>query len=385
MARLKYWVWFSALDLSPLRKAKLLECMESPETLFFMDPGGIESAFGKLSPTEKKQLGDKSLGGVNEILSRCDSEGYSVLTLQDADYPERLRSIPDAPAVLYIQGSLPELDELVALGIVGTRQATPYGYRMAYRLGSETAEAGALVVSGLAKGADSAAMEGALRAGGTVLGVLGTGIDRVYPAENRELFAQTAAQGALLSEYPPGARVYPTNFLHRNRIIAALSLGVIVTEAPVRSGALSTARCALEYNRDVYAVPGNADAPACAGCLALLRDGAEPITEVGSVVERYSGVYGLLPKRSEPVFGENLAKKGIDKPKSVPYIDIMEKMEGLPPEQKAVAQALTEPTMSVDELVLKTGLSVGTVNAALTMLQMAGLVKQVAGRRYSLG
>ena len=290
MARLRYWVWLSCVTgVRPLIKYRLAQTMGGPERIFFAKREELLAAEPLLQTAEADKLADKSMERADKALRACEERGIGVLTVQDAAYPERLRHIPDPPAVLYVWGKLPPVDEAVLLAVVGTRKATPYGIKMAGKLGRELAQGGAVVVSGLAEGCDSAAMEAALRAGGVTVGVLGTAIDQIYPAKNRPLFEETRARGALVSEYPPGARTFPSDFKTRNRIITGLSLGVVVVEAPLRSGTRSTADHALEQGRDVFAVPGAVDAASSAGCNELIAQGAAPAVSGEAVLLEREG------------------------------------------------------------------------------------------------
>lgn len=380
MARTKYWLWFSSVpSLTAAQKNRILEQMGGPDKVFFAE-GEELLVCPAVREKDLDKLLDKSMERVSRILTVCEEKGIRILTRQDADYPERLRHIPDPPAVLYVWGKLPSVDDLAAVAVVGTRKATPYGLKMAQKLGREISEAGGLVVSGLAEGIDSAAMEAAIRAGGSSIGVLGTAIDEIYPKFNKPLFEKVRTVGALVSEYPPGMRTYPSDFKQRNRIIAALSLGVVVVEAPVRSGSLDTAGHALEQNRDVYAVPGNADAPAFSGCLKLIREGAEPVTCGGDVMAHYARRFAPMEVKSSPT----QFKKEIDKPKDLLYIGLREKIQSLPEHQRTVALAMTEPEMLAEDIIEKTGLTAPQVSSALTMLQIAGLVRPGSGKRYSL-
>lgn len=379
MARLKYWVWLSCVSgVRPLMKYRLLQTLGGPDKAFFAGREALAAVPG-LTDGEAERLCDKSMGPAEAALSVCQEKGIDILTLQDAQYPERLRNIPDPPVVLYIQGRLPAVDEGLTLAVVGTRRATPYGLKMAARLGRELARGGSLVVSGLAAGCDGAAMEAALDAGGTAVGVLGTAIDVVYPARNKLLFQRTRAGGALVSEYPPGARTYPSDFTARNRIISGLSLGVVVVEAPSRSGTKNTALHALEQGRDVFAVPGNADAAACAGCNELIAEGAAAITGGADVLAWYEGRTGLFPpdRAGTPI------KKEIDKAGDIVYIDLTKDEEKLPSAQRRVLSAMTRPDMHADEIIEAAGLTASETLAALTMLQVTGYVTQGAGKRYT--
>lgn len=384
MARVKYWVWLScAREVRALMKCRLLEAFGGPDKIYGAAERELSSVPG-LRPQELERLLDRDMSETERVLSACAARGISLLTLQDAEYPERLRNIPDPPVVLYVWGRLPAVDEHPTFAIVGTRKASAYGLRMASMLGGELARDGAIVVSGLADGCDSAAMDAALRAGGETVGVLGTAIDVVYPAKNRALFEQVKTRGAIVGEYPPGMRTYPADFKARNRIISGLSLGVVVAEAPVRSGTRVTVDHALAQGRDVFAVPGNADAAASAGCNDLIANGAMVAVCGRDVLDAYGEradlvpypVQGTTPPPAEPTH----IKKEIDKPKDIVYIDLVE--EELPPDQRRLMAALVRPGMHTDELIEATGLSAPAALAALTMLEIRGLVTQV-GRRYS--
>ena len=378
MARLKYWVWLSCIGgVRPWAKQRLCEALGGPDKVFFGEEKDLASVEG-IQPGEIKRLLDKSMERASRVISYCLEHNIGILTIQDAEYPERLRNIPDPPVVLYIRGKLPPVDECVTLGVVGTRKATPYGLRMAGKIGRELGQAGAIVVSGLAEGCDSAAMEGALLAGGVTVGVLGTAINEVYPAKNRRLFEEVRVRGALVSEYPPEMRTYPADFKARNRIITGLSLGVVVAEAPVRSGTRNTVEHALEQGRDVFAVPGNADAAACAGCNDLLAQGAMVSTCGEDVLREYAGRSDLVAHDTTVI----PIKKEIDKPRDIVYIDA-DSLEDLPTAQRRILQVMTRPDMHADEIIEAAGLSAPETLAALTMLQVTGHIHQGAGRRYT--
>ena len=378
MARLKYWVWLSCIGgVRPWAKYRLCEALGGPDKIFFGEEKELSSVEG-IQPGEIRHLLDKSMERASRAIAYCLEHNIEILTLQDADYPERLRNIPDPPVVLYIRGKLPPVDESMTLAVVGTRKATPYGIRMAGKIGRELGEAGAVVVSGLAEGCDSAAMEGGLMAGGTTVGVLGTAINEVYPAKNRKLFDEVRVRGALVSEYPPEMRTYPADFKARNRIITGLSLGVVVVEAPIRSGTRNTVEHALEQGRDVYAVPGNADAAACAGCNDLLAQGAVVATCGEDILREYAGRFDLVTHKPTAI----PIKKEIDKPRDIVYIDA-DSLEELPTAQRRILQVMTRPAMHADEIIEAVDMPVPETLAALTMLQITGYIDQGAGRRYT--
>ena len=352
-----------------------------------------------------------------------------MITLQDAEYPNRLRNIFDPPSVLYISGSLPMIDEEPAVAIVGTRDCTPYGVKAAGDAGYLLARSGLIVVTGLARGIDSAAARGALRGGGRVVGVIGSGLDIVYPAENRPLFEDVSCSGAIISEYPPGTAAVSTHFPARNRIISGLSLGVAVIEAPKKSGALITAARALEQGRDVFAMPGNIDAKKSEGSNSLLREGAIPILSGEDIISEYAE---LFPEKItvDPDSGENMsntdgagargggdsrgaragtapgaATTGIDdaretgiddaietKKNDAPdidnmtaeeYIDLDALLRELSGDERTVAQSLSGSPLMVDDLIVASGLAAQKVLSALTMLEISGLVTR-DGTRWAL-
>lgn len=261
MSNLRHWLWLSTRGPAPgMYAARVLEHFGTPEGAYYAD----SAAYGQIPGipgTVRQALEDKDLTPAETILAKCKEQGIWILTMQDAAYPQRLRQLESAPCVLYGKGTLPQLDHLPVVAIVGARKASPYGVMAARQFGLALARQGILVVSGSAYGVDAAALNGALRGGGEVVSVLGNGIDVTYPAGHEDLYADVAAAGALLSEYPPGTPPAGAHFPVRNRLIAGLSLGVLVVEGTETSGALITARWALEAGRDVFAVPGGIDAP----------------------------------------------------------------------------------------------------------------------------
>ncbi|MDR1299506.1 MAG: DNA-protecting protein DprA, partial [Oscillospiraceae bacterium] len=236
MASLKYWVWLaSARGVGAFAARALLARFGSPERVYAAGRGDYERS-GPMKKSELDGLSDKALEPSEKAMEKCAQMGYRILTIQDAGYPERLKNIYDPPIVLYVRGALPDVDAEAVVAIVGTRRCTRYGLREAERMGHDVTGRGMLVTTGLALGVDSAAARGALSAGGRVIGVVGSGLDVVYPRENGELFDAVASSGAIISEYPPGAAAAPRHFPARNRIISGISVGVAVIEAPMRSG-----------------------------------------------------------------------------------------------------------------------------------------------------
>ena len=291
MSMLKYWLWLAQCrGLTNQTRLALLEHFLTPEAVYYADPGEVLLTDG-MTREQAEALENKDLREADRILGDCDRLNLRILTLGDAEYPVRLRSIYDPPCVLYLRGRLPAMDEEAAVAVVGTRAATPYGLRSAEQMGYGLAAAGAVVVTGLARGIDSAAAQGALRAGGPVVGVLGCGIDVIYPRENRWLYEDVSAAGALISEYPPGTEPSARHFPVRNRIMSGLSVAVLVVEAPPHSGALITAGAALEQGRDVFAIPGQIDAEGSWGCNRLIREGAGLAAEPWDILREYAELF----------------------------------------------------------------------------------------------
>jgi len=404
MSSLKYWVWLSSVSgVSALTARLLLKRFGTPEKVFFADFAEYKDIEG-IKPSDISALEYKNIDPASRILGECEENYHRVITLQDAEYPDRLRNIYDPPIVLYVRGNkLPVIDEEAAIAIVGTRDCTPYGVMAAEQIGYELARYGLLVVTGLARGIDSAAARGALRGGGRVVGILGCGLDVVYPAENKELFEDVSHAGAILSEYPPGTRPVGAHFPVRNRILSGISIGVAIIEAPKNSGALITASRALEQGRDVFAVPGNITAKSREGSNNLLREGAIPLLSGENIATEYAALFpdkirlggdkmAALDKRSAERLvakhqgeGENApTKKVIDNLPQVEYIDLDKILSELSGEERAVAEAVGMATLHVDEIIISTGLPAPQVQAALTMLELKGFAARGDGQFFSL-
>jgi DNA processing protein len=322
-------------------------------------------------------------------LSDCAAKDVFVITVQDAAYPARLREIYNAPLLLYGKGAMPLFDDEAAVTVVGTRDRTPYGVQVAEELGYELAKQGAIVVSGLAKGIDAAAHRGALRAGGFTAAILGCGVDVVYPAENRRLYEDILATGVLLSEYPPGTRPEGWHFPERNRIMSGLSLATVVVEADRDSGALITARAALEQGRDVFAVPGPIHAPQSRGCNELIRDGAGLVTCGWDILQEYHNRFAhrlhpdkaVLPELPEGGAGQEVAEA---KPVvELPVLNLVKNRGSLTDDQVQILRALdAEEGKLTDDIAEELALPVRRVLSAMTMLEIDGYVTQQGARRF---
>ena len=387
MSALKYWLWLTELPgLTNQTRLALLRHFPTPEDVYYADPEEVLLTEG-ITREQAKLLEDKDCSGADRILADCQRLDLDILTIQDAGYPNRLRNIYDPPCLLYVRGRLPAFDDEAAVAVVGTRSCTPYGISSAEKLGYGLAAGGAVVVSGLARGVDSAALRGALRAGGTVTAVLGNGLDVVYPPENQYLYEDVAAAGALISEYPPGTPPEGRHFPVRNRILSGLCVGTLVVEAPARSGALITANTALEQGRDVFAVPGPIDAPASVGCNRLSRDGAGLVSDAWDILREYEPRFPDKLRRegakeSPAVLGYQARQKTEPKPVP-PSVSLSRNDLSLTDDQICLLRTLTEEPMLVDDLVELTDIPTRRVLSALTVLEIEHLVTQHSGKRYA--
>jgi len=293
------------------------------------------------------------------VLEQCRQHGIDVLTLKSESFPRVLREIHDPPAALFCRGRLIAADAL-SIAIVGSRHATGYGLAQSERLAGSLARAGLCVVSGLARGIDGAAHRGALQAGGRTIAVLGSGLLNVYPPEHRELADEVIRHGALLSEAPPGAPPLAGAFPQRNRIITGLALGVIVVEASRRSGALISARHAMEQGREVFAVPGRIDSRMSQGCHQLIRDGATLVESAQDVLDQL----GPLVESTVTDDGQT-----VHHPAELQLND---------PERQVLACIDAEP-VTIDEVIAASGLPPQGVLATISVLEMRHLIRRHAG------
>jgi DNA processing protein len=317
-------------------------------------------------------VGDEVAGGVagfpwaeaaRRQADRAAAAGARLVTLGDPDYPAALRPIPLPPPFLLLRGGLRREDAL-AVALVGSRRPTTYGVRIAGRLAADLGRRGVTVVSGFARGVDTAAHRGALDAGARTLAILGSGVDVVYPPENRDLVARVEAHGALVSQFPMGTAPLPQHFPLRNRLIAALSVGTVVVEAGERSGALITARCAGELSREVYAVPGNVSSPTSEGTNRLIQDGAKLVRDWEDVVAEWPPEWRRALRPDPGPAARDVAAEAGD------------------PRSERLLACLGDDPVAIDHVIERTGLPSGQVAAGLMTLELRGLVRQLAGQRY---
>ena len=413
---LLHWIWLAARSgINDRMKAAVLHHFQDPEDAYYADPEAYKAVEG-MTDEVAAALKDKDLSEAKKILDTCQRKNIGIVTYRDAMYPNRLKNIIDPPLVLYYKGKLPEFDALPVIAVVGTRDATAYGLKTAKNLGTQISRCGGLVVSGLAVGIDAMAMRGALSAGKGVVGLMGCGIDVVYPAANRSLLLDTQRYGCLLSEFPPGTPPHKWNFPKRNRILSGLSCGVVVVEAPARSGALITASQAAEQGRDVFVIPGNIDVAACAGSNALLRDGAIAVSTGWDILSEYQALYpDVIRKDTMPALqtlypdeeaAVRAAERTVDKvaqmprlPKkkaskaqksdtiaidngaSAPYIENKDTEDpSLTGDERVILALLKTGSQLVDDVIAQSGLPSGVVLSTLTLLEVKGLIRRLPGR-----
>ena len=385
----RFYIWLNeTVRLPGVKTGRLLAAFGSPSAVY----GATESALSRacpLTPPELARLDKKSLRLADKILEECRKYKFGILTIDRPEYPELLRSIYDPPTVLYVRGRLPDLNATPCVAVVGKRKASPYGIIAAEKMGFGLSSAGVIVVSGMAEGADAAAHRGALRGGSPTVAVWGTAIDKCYPVFHVPLMREIEQNGAILSEYPPGAVYHKNNFPRRNRIIAGLCLGTVITEAGAQSGALITARLALDEGRDVFAIPGNIDQPASQGTNDLIAQScARLVTGPQDVLDEYAALYAGRLQAIRPMTAPP-ARRAQEEPIAAAFAAVSAQRAPastvedatLSSQEERILSALTGP-LDVDTLSAKTGIGTAQLLGALTMLELRGAIRQLAGKRF---
>jgi DNA processing protein len=352
----KYWIGFNLIKgIGAVRMQALIQYFGDLEVAWKAAPAELaEAGLGKTLIERVVQ----ARGGVNleKLWEKIQKQGIKILTWQDESYPQRLKEIDQPPPVLYIRGEyLP--DDIFAVAIVGTRRVTPYGRQITEELSAFLAANGITVISGLARGVDAIAHQSTLKAGGRSIGVLGSGVDKIYPPEHRGLAEQMIERGAIISDYAPGTPPDASNFPPRNRIISGLSLAVVVIEAGETSGALITAEFAAEQGREIFAVPGSILAPQSKGTNKLIQHGALPLLSVNDLMQALD-----LTR-----VGEHKAARKV-----------------IPADQTEarLMNVLDVEPLHVDEIRNQTELPIEKVSAALALMELKGMVRQVGGMNY---
>ncbi|MGQ9485047.1 MAG: DNA-processing protein DprA [Desulfosoma sp.] len=361
-------VWLS-LKLTPelgnISILRLLECFGSAEAAWAARTSAdLDSVPGLRREAKAALRAGRTIRPVEKEWRALRERGWGLICLGDSDYPENLKSIPDPPAVLYVT-SAPELRDLVAVAVVGSRCASPMGLVFTEKLCADLARRGVTVVSGLALGIDSAAHRGAIKGEGRTLAVLGCGLDVMYPRPNVDLRREVMEHGALLTEFQLGTPPLAGHFPQRNRIISGLALGVVVVEATAKSGSLITARCALEQGREVFAVPGMARSVLSQGPHLLLRQGATLVETADDILEQ---IRPMIRPSTLPVDVQAAAPT----PSSVELSSV----------EAALLKCLGDEPVHVDRVCRESGLNVSLVTATLLALELKGLVRQMPGKYF---
>lgn len=348
--------------IGPVRVRRLLERFGSPERALMAKSNEILQldGFGQDMAETVSHWEDQI--DLQKELSRIQELGLTILTQEDDLYPSLLKQIHDPPIVLYVMGGLTKRDHN-AIGIVGSRGATAYGMAMTKKLSFQISYAGYTVISGLARGIDTAAHEAALAAKGRTVAVIGSGIGKLYPPENQALAEKIATQGAIVSEYPVDRVADKQTFPYRNRIVAGWGCGLLVVEAPARSGSLITAQQAADMGRTVYAIPGNIDRPTSMGCNRLIQQGAKLVTDGADVLDDLMTLFPTAP---------NAPKVEEPKPAAVLSLD-----------EQILFDALGTDETHINELIERSGLTTATVSATLMRLEMKRLIRPLPGKRYT--
>ncbi|MCU0612451.1 MAG: DNA-processing protein DprA [Candidatus Eisenbacteria bacterium] len=358
-AELASWLTLSGVaGIGDQKIAILIQRLGGPREVLDAPPRMLAAILGQDEPRVVRAIREAKDQGTAKQVEALRTGDYRLYTIWDHDYPPSLRNIPSPPVLLYTRGAFLS-DDRRAVAIVGSRAATEYGKTVAYDLGRDLATAGLVVVSGLARGVDSFAHQAALDAGGRTLAVLGNGPDVAYPPENRKLMQEIAGQGVVVSEFPPLTSPNPKHFPRRNRIIAALSMGVIVVQARETSGALITAQHALEQGKEVMAVPGPINARTSKGPHGLIKQGAALVEDVDDVLA---------------ALGEPLPARGSRRP-DLP----VPKLDG---DEQTLLRALGTDPAHIDALCARTGEPSGRLLARLLQLELKGVVKQLAGKQF---
>lgn len=410
MENLTLWVWLSekcAPD-TPLFSV-LYHTFGSVEDIYYATEEDLEGVYG-IKDNQIKALCDKDTKSAEGIIRTCKIKNIGILPYNDELFPSRLRTIKNPPVLLYYKGNLPTFDKEVCIGTVGTRTPSSYGCRCAYEIAFDLALSGAYVVSGMAFGIDSVCHKAALDAGGKTVAVLGCGIDVIYPKENAELYNRLSTHGTIISEYKPGFTATRYTFPQRNRLISGISLGTLIVEAQLKSGAMITAKTAIEQNRDLFAIPGRLGEYNSVGPNSLIQMGAKSVASASDILREYEFLYPeKIRLNTKPKNTKNNPYKNtneIIKTSSRVKLDrlpsdtvILQEKENvqpeaaeekpnfdhLPDEQKKVCLCLSKTkAVSLEEIANKTNISISDLMSTLTILEIQGIVNAVPGGSFIL-
>lgn len=345
--------------LGPVRLRKLLEVFENPKSILLAKASELNRIEGIGNEVASAIDHWEDLVDLQSELKRIADFGVEILTQESSEYPQLLREIHNPPIVLYVWGKLTERDRH-AIGVVGSRRTSNYGIECAKKLSYQLAYAGITVVSGLARGIDTAAHQGALAAKGRTVAVLGSGLNHLYPPENMGLAEKISESGAVVSEFSMDTKADTQTFPIRNRIVSGWGSGLLVIEAGLNSGALITANQAVEQGRSVYAVPGQIDRPTAAGSNRLIQQGAKLVTGAGDILDEMQVLFPVMPTLTA----------------SAPRADLLK------PDERRIYDAINDHETPIDEIISKTNLPTGIVSSILLTLEMKRFVKQLPGQHF---
>lgn len=379
MQRIRLWLWLTLLSgISSLKISSLLEKFDSVEDIYKaekQDYAGIP----KISEKDAKELSNKNLGRADKIIEMCRKKGIRILTMDSPYYPKNLMHIFDPPYVLYVRCKEKlNLNEHLCVTVVGTRKPTDYGNMVTGMIAENLANEGFTIISGMARGIDSVSHSAALSVGAKTVAILGGGVDVVYPPENKNLMNAIIENGIVMSEFPPGTPPYKENFPKRNRILSALSVATLVTEAPKKSGALITASTAMEQNREVYAVPGDITRKESAGCNSLISElGAKALLNAETIIADFRDCYADVLERNKPIIKEEAEE-------NKELILYNEKYKELSETEQLILRNMSPVPIHINVIIEKSKISPEELTSKLTLLEISGMVKSHPGMMFSL-
>ncbi|MDD4356489.1 MAG: DNA-processing protein DprA [Smithellaceae bacterium] len=373
---LKYWMALKSIDgIGNASFGPLLKRFRSPADVF---SAPLDDLSGIPGISKNSALAIKAFKNWDQILRQMDlleKMGADIITCLDECYPPNLLNIYDSPVFLFVLGHLPK--DMIPVAIVGSRNATAYGRYTTDRISRELALRGITIVSGMARGIDSCAHRGALAARGNTIAVLGSGLDVIYPLDNKKLFDAISQNGAVISEYPLGTQPIPYHFPARNRIISGISYGVVVVEAGQKSGSLITASLAMEQGRDVFAIPGAIDSAHSRGTNSLIKQGAKLIDTIDDILE------DIFPQLERPSI-QPMQKQQEMFPDTFLEKDTVKNSDPLPPPSKEILKTLSQKKIHADDIIAVAGLPPAEVLSMLITLELKGIIEQHPGKYFSL-
>ena len=353
-------IWLNSLGIGNSNMRKIIECFPDLRDLWIANNDQIRKMINLREPILENIIKNKNIENIESLFKKIEKEKIEIVTIYDENYPKGLKYIDDKPKVIYRKGK--EVDDDLAIAIVGSRKATSYGKWACAKFTKELVDMGVTIISGLASGIDAVAHKTALDNGGKTIGVLGNGIDVIYPKSNRGLYAEMEKENSVITEFPFGTQPLAFNFPQRNRIISGISKGVIVIEAQEKSGSLITAHQGLDQGKDVFALPGNINSIFSGGTNKLIKDGAKPLLTIDDIIEE---IYELKEKVN------NVKKNKID------YAEYSET-------EIKIIKMLEERPVHSDIIAHNTGIDISTVNSILTILELKGTIREISSSIFTI-